>query len=246
MKGVDEMLDKYENSSIFWFENSASNVLFLEYNDSLICFDSSLYPKKFNEMKDLMESKTGKKLDKVFLTHWHPDHSFGAIFSDANVEIVMNYSTYEIMSNLDKNYLKNISKIADFNFSFLNNHLNDKKLDLFEKTNHFVFDNQIISANKIGIHTPDSTIYYIKPINLLISGDLIFSKSHPEKMLSEEIVWKNFLNELSINFDIKKITPGHGKPGDINILNEQIDYLNVPKNQRKGNFKDYLLNDLII
>ncbi|SDC08195.1 MBL fold metallo-hydrolase [Geotoga petraea] len=240
------MLDKSENASIFWFENSASNVIFLEYNDTLICFDSSLYPSKFEEMKDLMESKTGKKLGKIFLTHWHPDHSFGAIFSDSNIEIVMNYSTYDILSNLDKKYLKNISKQADFNFSFLNNHLNDKKLDLFEKTNHFVFDNQIVSANKIGIHTTDSTIYFIKPINLLISGDLIFSKSHPEKMISEDNIWKNFLDELAINFDIKKITPGHGKPGDISLLKEQIEYLSFSKEERKTKFKDYQLTDLVI
>lgn len=240
------MLEKYENSSIFWFENSASNVVFLEYNDSIICFDSSLYPNKFEEMKNLIESKTGKKLSKVFLTHWHPDHSFGVIFSKANVEIIMNYSTYDILTNLDNKYLKNISKQADFNFSFLSYHLNDRKLDLFEKTNHFVFENQIISANKVGIHTIDSNIYFIKPINLLISGDLIFSNSHPEKMINEDTVWKKFLKELSINLDIKKITPGHGKPGDKVLLEKQIDYLNVSKFMRKKKFKDYQLTELII
>ena len=240
------MLDKYENTYTFWFENASSNVVFIEYTDSLICFDSSLYPNKFIEMKKIMESKTGKKLDKVFLTHWHPDHSFGAIFSNANIEIVMNYSVYDIISNLNKSYLKDLSSNAGYNFSFIRNHLNDKKLDLFEKTNHFVFDNQIISANKIGIHTPDSTIYFVKPINLLISGDLLFSESHPEKMLSDESVWKKVLNELSINFNINKITPGHGKPGDIDVLRNQIDYLNVEKKKRKEKYKNYLLTELII
>ena len=240
------MLDKYENTYTFWFENASSNVVFIEYTDSLICFDSSLYPNKFIEMKKIMESKTGKKLDKVFLTHWHPDHSFGAIFSNANIEIVMNYSVYDIISNLNKSYLKDLSSNAGYNFSFIRNHLNDKKLDLFEKTNHFVFDNQIISANKIGIHTPDSTIYFVKPINLLISGDLLFSESHPEKMLSDESVWKKVLNELSINFNINKITPGHGKPGGIDVLRNQIDYLNVEKNKRKEKYKNYLLTELII
>ncbi len=240
------MLDKYENTYTFWFENASSNVVFIEYTDSLICFDSSLYPNKFIEMKKIMESKTGKKLDKVFLTHWHPDHSFGAIFSNANIEIVMNYSVYDIISNLNKSYLKDLSSNAGYNFSFIRNHLNDKKLDLFEKTNHFVFDNQIISANKIGIHTPDSTIYFVKPINLLISGDLLFSESHPEKMLSDESVWKKVLNELSINFNINKITPGHGKPGGIDVLRNQIDYLNVAKNKRKEKYENYLLTELII
>ncbi|MGM0640381.1 MAG: MBL fold metallo-hydrolase [Thermotogota bacterium] len=240
------MLEKYENTYTFWFENASSNVVFIEYTDSLICFDSTLYPNKFVEMKKLMESKTGKKLDKVFLTHWHPDHSFGVIFSDVNVEVVLNYSLYDILSNLNKNYLKSLSSKAGYNFSFIKNHLNDKKLDLFEKTNHFVFDNQIISANKIGVHTPDSTVYFVKPINLLISGDLIFSDSHPEKMLSDEFVWKKVLNELSINFNINKITPGHGKPGDIDILNNQIGYLGIDKEKRKEKFKNYLLPELII
>lgn len=240
------MLYTYENTYTFWFENAASNVLFVEYKDSIICFDSTLYPKKFIEMKNLIESKTGKKLEKVFLTHWHPDHSFGAIFSDLNIEIIMNYSVYDILSNINKQYLKNISNKAGVNFNFMKNHLNDKKLDLFEKTNHFVFDNQIVSANKIGIHTPDSTIYFIKPINLLLSGDIIFSLSHPEKMLSEDNTWKNVLNELSINFDINKITPGHGKPGDIELLNSQINYLNVKKEDRIKKYKNYLLPELLL
>ncbi len=60
------MFESYDNVYNFWFENGASSVTFLEYDDGLTAFDSSLYPRKFEDMVKIVEERTSKKLKKVF------------------------------------------------------------------------------------------------------------------------------------------------------------------------------------
>ncbi|MDN5342109.1 MULTISPECIES: MBL fold metallo-hydrolase [Oceanotoga] len=241
------MLYQYNNLYFFWFENGASNITFLEYSKGLIAFDSSLYPKKFNEMTEIIEDKTGKKLKNIYLTHYHPDHSFGAIFNKKNLHITMSDLTFKYLTNFTENQLREISKLSDFNFSDININFENKNIELFTNTNYNIIDDIIVSSKIVGGHTTDSTIYMLKPMNVLISGDLIFSKVHSELYNSNIDLWVNTLESLKkINF--KKIAPGHGKPGESDLIKLQLDYLFSDNDRRlkDDRFKNYLLNKIIL
>jgi len=240
------MLEQYNNIYVFWFENGASNITFLETKNELIAFDSSFYGSKFDEMTNLIEEKTSKKLKKVFITHFHPDHSFGCLFSKKNFEIIMNMKTFSTLNNLTLEYLKDISELSGCDCTTLKNKLNLKNIEIFEDTFFKVIEDTVISGKNVGGHTNDSNIYILKPLNYLISGDLIFSKVHTEISNGSLDVWINTLITLQ-TISINKLSPGHGMPGDRGLIKKQIEYLNNYKKNRnlKKLYYDYVLPKLV-
>lgn len=240
-----KLLESYEGIHNFWFENGASSVTFLEYDDGLIAFDSSLYPKKFEEMSQIIEEKTSKKLKKVFLTHFHPDHTFGCLFSRINADIFINSKTLELTLNIDKEFLRESSQIADFNFNNLKEALNKKNIYVFERSIYSILHNQIIIGENLDGHTIDSTIFVIKPQNYIITGDLVFSNVHAEILNSNLDEWISKLQQME-KLEIEKVFPGHGKVGTKTLIKEQIKYL---KDKKKGTplekkYSQYLLPEL--
>lgn len=246
IRKVITMFESYENINNFWFENGASTVTFLEYSDGLLAFDSSLYPKKFEEMAKIMEEKTSKRLKKVFFTHFHPDHTFGAIFSRRKFDLYMTKKTFDLLNSMDKEFLKESSKMADFNFNNFKEAFKNKNTIIFESNLFVIFQNQILFANNIGGHTMDSTIYEIKPNGFLITGDLVFSKVHAEILNSNIDEWISNLENMK-KLQISRIFPGHGQPEDKKILDEQIKYLKKRKEgvTLKKEYSDYSLSELI-
>lgn len=239
------MFESYDNVYNFWFENGASSVTFLEYDDGLTAFDSSLYPRKFEDMVKIVEERTSKKLKKVFFTHFHPDHTFGAVFSKRKFDLYMNKKTLDFLNALDVTFLKESSKIADFNFNNFKEALREKDIIIFENSIFLLLRDQILSAENIGGHTLDSTIYILKPQGYLISGDLVFSKVHAEILNSNVDEWISRLNNLS-SLDIETVFPGHGKPESKKVLKEQLTYLKRKKNGEnlEKRYADYSLPDL--
>jgi len=61
--------------------------------------------------------------------------------------------------------------------------------------------------------------------------------------------WIKILEELKKQ-DIKKIIPGHGRPGGMELINEQLNYLKTFKKEGKEKtlkkFKNYKYSELLL
>ncbi|AEX86294.1 hypothetical protein XO10_09455 [Marinitoga sp. 1135] len=220
---------------VFWFENMASNVTAVELNEEVILIDSSLYPEKLEKIIELVELRTKKKVKKVFLTHYHPDHSFGAIFY-GKLEIILSEKTMIKLFDYDNEILEKISKESEYDFSDLQKKLAKCKFNIFRNDTLNTSSKSVISGISLGGHTADSTIYKIYPDNILIAGDLIVSGTHSELDDGNIDNWIKILNEFKSQ-DINKIIPGHGKPGGKELIDFQLDYLNTFKS---GNVEELL------
>ncbi|HBT50825.1 MAG TPA: hypothetical protein DEA49_01735, partial [Petrotoga sp.] len=199
----------------------------------------------FEDMVKIVEERTSKKLKKVFFTHFHPDHTFGAVFSKRKFDLYMNRKTFDFLNNLDTTFLKESSKVAEYNFNNFNEALKEKNIVIFENSIFLFLKDQMLSAENIGGHTLDSTIYILKPQGYLISGDLVFSKVHAEILNSNVDEWISKLNSLSL-LNIKMVFPGHGKPESKKVLREQLTYLKRKKNREdvEKRYADYSLPEL--
>ncbi|KAF2955880.1 MBL fold metallo-hydrolase [Marinitoga sp. 38H-ov] len=241
-----EVLDK--KILVFWFENFASNITAIELNEEVVLIDSSLYPEKLKKIIELVQIRTKKPVKKIFLTHHHPDHSFGAIFH-GGLEIILSEKTLIKLFEYEKNVLNKISKESEYDFSELQGKLSKCKFNVFRNDNMNTSSKTIISGINLGGHTEDSTIYKIYPENILISGDLIVSGVHSEINEANIDNWIKILSELE-NQNIKKIIPGHGKPGGIELIKNQLEYLKIFK--ENGNeeiikiYKNYKYPELLL
>lgn len=243
------MLEVLENKIIvFWFENFASNVIAVELSDEVILIDSSLYPEKLKKIIEIVELRTKKPVKKVFLTHHHPDHSFGAIFY-GELEIILSEKTLVKLFEYDDALLKKISEEAGFEFTNIQKKLSKCNFNVFRNDNLNTSSKTIISAISLGGHTEDSTIYKIYPENILIAGDIIVSGVHSELNEANIDNWIKILEELKKQ-DIKKIIPGHGRPGGMELINEQLNYLKTFKKEGKEKtlkkFKNYKYSELLL
>ncbi|SHE92035.1 Glyoxylase, beta-lactamase superfamily II [Marinitoga hydrogenitolerans DSM 16785] len=243
------MLEVIENKVlVFWFENFASNVTAVELNEEVILIDSSLYPEKFKKVIDLVQLRTKKTVKKVFLTHHHPDHSFGAIFH-GEIEIILSEKTLVKLFEYDDILLKKISDESGFEFSNIQKKLAKCKFNVFRNDNLNTSSKTIISGISLGGHTEDSTIYKIYPENILVSGDIIVSGVHSELNEANIDNWIKILEELKKQ-DIKTIIPGHGKPGNIKLIDNQLKYLKTFKEKGKDlllkNFDTYKYPELLL
>lgn len=243
------MLEVIENKIlVFWFENFASNVTAIELSDEVILIDSSLYPEKLKKIIDLVQLRTKKPVKKIFLTHYHPDHSFGAIFY-GELEIILSEKTLIKLFDYSDKTLQKISDESDYNFLDLQKRLSKCNFNVFRNENIITSSKTIISAISLGGHTEDSTIYKIYPENIIISGDIVVSGVHSELNEANIDNWIKILEELSKQ-DIKKIIPGHGKPGSTELFKTQLNYLKTFKNEGKekllGSFKTYKYPELLL
>ncbi|KLO23493.1 MBL fold metallo-hydrolase [Marinitoga sp. 1155] len=233
---------------VFWFENFASNVTAIELNEEVILIDSSLYPEKLKKIIDLVQLRTKKTVKKVFLTHHHPDHSFGAIFYE-KLEIILSEKTLMKLFEYDDNLLKKISEESEFDFSNLQKKLSKCKFNVFRKDNLNTSSKTVISGITLGGHTKDSTIYKIYPENIVITGDIIVSEIHSELNESNIDNWIKILEELKKQ-EINIIIPGHGRPGDRKLIDNQLNYLKTFKTHGKDvllkQFKDYKYPELLL
>ncbi|WGS65233.1 MBL fold metallo-hydrolase [Marinitoga aeolica] len=243
------MLEVIDNKVlVFWFENFASNITAVELSEEVILIDSSLYPEKLNKIIDLVQLRTKKPVKKVFLTHHHPDHSFGAIFQ-GNLEIILSEKTLIKLFDYNDNLLKKISKESEYEFSDIQKKLSRCKFNVFRNDNLNTSSKTVISGISLGGHTEDSTIYKIYPENILVAGDLIVSGVHSELNQANIDNWIKILEELKKQ-NIKIIIPGHGKPGNIQLINNQINYLKTFKKEGKESllkkFNKYKYPELLL
>ncbi|GAB6188467.1 MBL fold metallo-hydrolase [Marinitoga arctica] len=226
------MLEVLENKIIvFWFENFASNVTAVELSDEVILIDSSLYPEKLKKIIEIVKLRTKKPVKKVFLTHHHPDHSFGAIFY-GELEIILSEKTLVKLFEYNEEILKKISEESGFKFTNIQNRLSKCNFNVFRNDNLNTSSKTIISAISLGGHTEDSSIYKIYPENILVAGDIIVSGIHSELNEANIDNWIKILEELKKQ-GIQKIIPGHGRPGNFGLIENQLNYLNTFKKYGK-------------
>ena len=101
-----------------------------------------------------------------------------------------------------------------------------------------------ISLFQLGGHTPDSTIVYLEDDNVLISGDLIFNKYHPE--ITPDSNLDSWLHVLDFIRDLQPlfVIPGHGNFGGVEIVGKMKEYILKIQMFTRGKIKDSdLIND---
>lgn len=191
-------------------EEAANNVIIIGKR-GVIIVDTSLFPEKARSIVHFVREFTLKPVELVFNTHYHPDHTLGN--SSFTCPIVAHNLTREKMELFSTDYLREIGLEG----------IKIRKPDM-------IFDKSFIYEDGIKVefihgpgHTPDSSFAYIPSENVLVAGDLVINRIHPEIVSDSNLYqWLRTLENLP---KVKHVIPGHGPVGDYSSIQEMIDYI---------------------
>jgi glyoxylase-like metal-dependent hydrolase (beta-lactamase superfamily II) len=224
--------------SSFAYNNIANATHIIESRSRLVLVDAQFlvpYAQQFRAYADSL----GKPIERLYLSHRHPDHWFGlgAAFSDVAI-----YALPETIS-------------------FLKEHGEDSRQDHW-KMGELAPDSIVVPQEAVdpGEETIDGVRYVfskvtdteidylltigLPDIRVYITQDLVYSGTH--LYLTQDLDhWCRVLEEALLS-DYDLFMPGHGLPADKNEVARNIEYLSaagqaVGNGLAGGAFKEFML-----
>src|ERR1700677_5113842 len=227
----------------FTDNNIANSTHIIESNNVLVLIDGqflSTYATQFREYADSL----GKPIDRLYLSHRHPDHWFGlgTAFRDVPIyalkETITFLRTDGEASRLD--HVESLIKLGDHvpdEVVIPENVVRPGVASIDGIT--YVFDNVIDTEIDflLTIRLPDLKVY--------IPQDLIYSGTH--LYLTKEMKrWITVLDSmLNINYEL--FLPGHGRPAGKEEVFNNMEYLTAAQHAydsglKDADFKQFLLD----
>lgn len=201
-------------------ENNIANAThIIESAKKLVVVDGQFlapYAEEFREYANRLD----KKIERVYLSHRHPDHWFGmpTAFPDQIV--------YALQETIDW--------VKDNGEESLANHVAKVGEDLAPKTHEFdmarieVYEDTIDGVKYVleevdHAEVESQLIIKLPDYGVAIVQDLIYSGTH--LYLSKDMGhWRNILQRLALS-DYHTFLPGHGRPAGKDELHANIEYL---------------------
>jgi glyoxylase-like metal-dependent hydrolase (beta-lactamase superfamily II) len=195
--------------------------------------DSGLGPKNGQLVRELADEIAEGRPLFLTLTHFHPEHGFGAqAFADQT--IVYNRVQHEELQQKGPGYQGMFSGMGDLiaqelaDVQFVSPHVafdGEADLDLGGRT---------VQLRTFGPgHTRGDEVVYLPAEKIAFIGDLIECRSFPILSffppLDAEVDARQWLAVLAQirAMDIDTIVPGHGEPGDKSIIDRSEEYLGL-------------------
>ena len=225
--------------SSFAYDNIANATHIIESKNTLVLVDGQFlvpYAKQFRDYADSL----GKPIERLYLSHRHPDHWFGLGTAFGDIAI---YALPETIS-------------------FIKEHGEESRKDHLAKLGKLAPDTIVVPQEiaRPGAETVDGVPYVfsrvidteidflltirLPEIGVYIVQDLIYSGTH--LYLTKDMEhWIQVLQAMLL-LDCEVFMPGHGLPADKNEVARNVEYLAAARQAKdngltKDAFKEFLL-----
>ncbi len=197
----------------------ANGSYIFELPNSLVIVDTQFLLPFAQEFRSIADS-TGKPIDRVVITHEHPDHFLGSeAFADVDV-----YALAEVAAAIEANGQAEIDeKTAQFGDEMVASTfvvpqvIEAGSVEIDGVT--FEFEAMVEAEAEIQLVTklPDYGVVAV--------GDIVYSRSHLI-LAGNPPTWIAALSELQAeSYDYPVVLAGHGLPGDPSVYSQNISWL---------------------
>ena len=209
-------------------DGEMTNAQLIETADQLILVDTLQLKTHADELRTYVDS-LGKPLERVIITHIHPDHWMGApSFSGYPV-----YALEEVIGS--------INAMSDYFIGFhrslhpdnTDEVIHREKVVPTEILQEGILEIGGVQLNLIKVFNTESLVNLIVEIpaeKVLLAQDLIYHKVYAyfgDRTSDGQYSFDNWISALN-NLKTKgylHVFPGHGDPSDSSVFDEQIGYL---------------------
>ncbi|TDE17496.1 MBL fold metallo-hydrolase [Dyadobacter psychrotolerans] len=213
-------------------DGELTNAQLIETPGKLILVDTLQLKPHAEELRLYIES-LGKPLERVIITHLHPDHWMGApSFNGTPV-----YALADVIGG--------INAMADYFIGFHRSLHPDNADDIIygeknlptEVLTEGILEIDGVALNLIKVsdtECPVNLIVEIPAEKVLLAQDLIYNNVYAffgDKTSDEQYCFENWIGVLTKlkSKGYLHVLPGHGEPSDASVLDQQIEYLNYVK-----------------
>lgn len=195
---------------------------------SALLIDSGYLPKKSAALKEILAEELSCKIELLFNTHYHSDHTFGNQAFDC--PIIASEDCRRIMQdNISTHWTSDEIKQSMEDDPELREEWEDLKITfptkIFEDELPYDFKGIRVILRKLGGHTKGSSVAYFPDYNLLFSGDIVFAGCYPTQLPIDpsplELI--EALRKIE-NMGLERIVPGHGNICGQSTVRKLIEY----------------------
>ncbi len=217
-------------NNIWTFTEQGGTIGILADKDALVVVDAQ-FPDSAKDMLTAVNKKVERKIDFLFNTHHHPDHTRGNLYlKDFADNIAAHENCVRLQKTLYGNDEKNPQVYANITFT------KEWTADL---------GNEKLYAYRYGnAHTGGDAVFHFVNSNVVHVGDLVFNRVFPWigglKDESSIVTWAEYLEDVARRFSDDTIFIfGHGLTitGNKNDLYSMRDYMTALNDFTKKQIK---------
>ncbi|MEM7773128.1 MAG: MBL fold metallo-hydrolase [Cyanobacteria bacterium P01_A01_bin.37] len=200
------------------------NSFIIETQNGIVVIDTQFLVSEARKLKQEVE-KRGKPLLGVVVTHPHPDHFNGVGILCENLEVPI----YATQATLD-----GITEIEAGKREFWKQTYGDDYPDsttlpnrIVRSKEELVIDGVSMVIDDLGAgESSDITVIYLPSEKALIASDLLYHNVHPWLAESRSKAWVKQIEYVKSTYvEAEVVYAGHGSEGNLDTLNEQIEYI---------------------
>jgi glyoxylase-like metal-dependent hydrolase (beta-lactamase superfamily II) len=171
------------NENIGIYTERGGTILWYVANDGIAIVDAQ-FPDTAKNMHEGLKKKSGKKIDFLFNTHHHGDHTSGNFYLKDYADKIVANENCARLQKLKNGQGENDKKQAYPNLTFQDNSLYGLGKERIEAYHFF------------PAHTGGDSIYHFVNSNVVHMGDLVFNGLTPYFGLSDEGSFKGWIKFL--------------------------------------------------
>jgi glyoxylase-like metal-dependent hydrolase (beta-lactamase superfamily II) len=206
----------------------SANIGICAHDNAALVIDSGQIPDISVKIIDAIRQNTGCEVELLFNTHYHADHTFGNQSFDCPI-LSSTLCRDTMKACLTTHWTEDEIDLAKKEDPGLSEAWKDLRITFPTKT----FDTQLeydfhgirIIFQRIGGHSPDSSMAFFPDFKLVFAGDVVFGGLYPTLLDHDgnpfELV--NVLQQMN-NMDVNIIIPGHGDTCDKSMVQILINY----------------------
>jgi len=190
--------------------------------------DSGQLPRVAATIKKTVEQDLDCRVELLFNTHYHSDHTFGNQSFDC--PIIASRSCRDMMQACLTSHWsrENIARAKEEDPELIEEWRDlavTMPTSIFEDDLEYDFHGRNLVFRRFGGHSPDSSALYLPDDNILFTGDIIFSGRYPT-LLAHDGDPERLIEVLEklLLYDVDTFIPGHGPVCGKDAIRESIAY----------------------